>query len=318
MMKRIIIALMFCVPLQAMQHLRTYMQRAALYSAVLAAKVPCDRRVVARIVAGATKVGVGLVLADSMVRAEASINLHTSPLIEDMKRYKTTNTKWHEGDLYEHSVWVARCIEQWFDESSEWVEGLSKKDKVVMVLAGFLHDIGKAGDQEFVFYDKPRHPRTGFDYLAEKVPFRVSQTSFFDFNKFFNGVDLSPEERKIIAILAGIHWDFGNCLRELHNHRKESGVYRRFFEKLQTLVKEANYNNGVIDKKLVVMATLIGAADIKGAKKVPGCCQTLGLPACDGTHGHAAEDMYTRFGYEYRGKTVRKKLLAYFDRFTVA
>ena len=91
-------------------------------------------------------------------------------LVQDFKRYHTLNKSFHQGNLYQHSMWVAQTIATWCNKKSNdpWcnIEKQTKERDIFLVgLAGFLHDTGKAGDQIILYYDKADHPAVGFDYL---------------------------------------------------------------------------------------------------------------------------------------------------------
>lgn len=75
-------------------------------------------------------------------------------LVENMKLYKTTNTNFHAGHLYEHCMWTAQVVDDWFeqhaahpeDPSGNWVDGIDESYRKKLVLAAFLHDVGKASN----------------------------------------------------------------------------------------------------------------------------------------------------------------------------
>ena len=136
-------------------------------------------------------------------------------LIENFKNYTTTNVDFHEGDLFQHSIWTALVLDQWFENHEIWVKGLSKRDRDLAIFAALLHDIGKAGDLDFTFYTKPDHEIKGLEYLLRQKTFYLAHGKTFDFVKFFKYLGISEEEIKIISILVGCHNQLGLLLQKL-------------------------------------------------------------------------------------------------------
>lgn len=243
-----------------------------------------------------------------------AINLQTDALTPILKQYVTTNP-WHDGDLYEHSVWVAKIVEKWFDEHNDWVEGLSNADKRVMIWTGFLHDIGKAGDLQYIYYDKPNHPIDGMYYLMGNKPFYVDERQIFNFDAWFERQNISSADHKLIAALIGVHWDFGGIvLRGMKNGEQEEKLFDAFIAKLSDAACQTGYNNGQVDRKLVCMAMLINAADVRGSKPVE---YSGNLFFADNCEAHRCGcDQYQILDFEGHGKKVRRSLLNYFDGIT--
>lgn len=267
-----------------------------------------------------------------------SANGDLQVLIEDMQCYKQIDRKSphlhhnHAGDLYEHSLWVEQVIAEWADEKHPehfWCEGLSNRDLYLTALAGFLHDVAKAGDKEREGYEckcsqdqeliveyegYAHHPRIGFEQLFydHAQPYRLLTTNEpFDFKKLFENLSVTAEERALIAILVGIHWDFGITVK---NPGDKEG-HRMFIEKLNGLVQETGYNKGQLNERLVRMACLIGAADVKGAKPTTGT-KTLFFPmAIKRDRVYATQyNLYEDYAFNEAGKQSRGNILAYFEK----
>ena len=92
-------------------------------------------------------------------------NESTTTLLNDFQHYKVEKYGHHAGDVYEHSIWTAATVAQWWAEKSEWVQGIDNKYQALTIMAGLLHDIGKAGDLKFLFTTKKYHPYYGFEFL---------------------------------------------------------------------------------------------------------------------------------------------------------
>lgn len=87
-------------------------------------------------------------------------------LIENMQLYKTLDTQRYAYHVYEHSIITALVIHDWFKYNvNPWVTGLNDETKELLVLAGFLHNIGKIGNKR-ARYDIGRH-----DYFKTTEPF---------------------------------------------------------------------------------------------------------------------------------------------------
>jgi hypothetical protein len=245
-------------------------------------------------------------------------------LIENFKQYKTTN-EFHSENLLQHSIWTGSAVLNWFETNDQWVKDIDKNDLKIAFIAALLHDVGKAGDLGVNFSTKIEHPQTGFEYLTNKKDYLFDKSQKFDFEKMFDSIEISQENRKLIAILAGIHEDFGKSI--LADYKKEDGkLFENFLKKLEKFVKETNYNNGKVDARLLRLALLISAADVKGAQKVTCSSSTL-LKYLKQFNINLKEDLfdktntpknkspqnkYDQDNFEKKGKEIRSKLIYYF------
>ena len=240
--------------------------------------------------------------------------LNFGGLLEDMSLYLTTNIKWHQGNLYEHSIWVAKCMEEWFAQNHQWVEGITdEKTKKIAVIAGFLHDIGKAGAPEGrIFYNKHDHPHDGMKYLLGKRPYTMVESGTpFDFKEYFKHIqktyNLDEEDIKKIIFLVGAHYTFGaQVLKPMHRHclkyynknihakekekiaAKMNQLSKRFMQDLKQIAQEVGIKQ--VDTNLVRLAILIGAADLYGSGEVSAdSVIILGINNIDAPHFFDAE-----------------------------
>ena len=96
-------------------------------------------------------------------------------LIKNIKHYTLNRATGHEGNLYEHSVWTALTLHKWIDSKNEWCKGIDfdSHDKKIIILTGFLHDIGKAGDLKFKYLVKNDHPYIGCDYVLGSKKYKI-------------------------------------------------------------------------------------------------------------------------------------------------
>lgn len=136
-------------------------------------------------------------------------------LIQDMKRYETTNIDFHSGDLYEHSVWTALYIQWMFKTNHQAIANISGvlSYRKILIAAAFLHDIGKGGDHIFLYYDKSDHPQRGQDYFTNG--YTDSEQKIINLNKVLMEMGIAPEDHSIVRFLIRWHWDIGHIIREV-------------------------------------------------------------------------------------------------------
>ena len=245
---------------------------------------------------------------------ESSHAPEINKLLDDFKCYTTTMTNFHAGDLYQHSIWVANTIAKWWEENKFWVENISKNDQRLTILAGLLHDIGKAGDQKFIYENKSPHPRVGFEYVLGTRPYLPCiGDQPWNFNNFFNALSISPEEKQIIDIAIGMHWDLGGMiLSQLQKDpSKKDYYYDQYLTKLRCLAQEVGYHNGAIDLRLIRICLLVSAADVFGVQKVEAPYSIFNLGTPEEPHG-PVKDRYYSYLYDDTGHTVRDELVKYF------
>lgn len=244
--------------------------------------------------------------------AELSIDIEFGGLVRDLRLYKTTNVKHHSGDLYEHLVWVTHTIEQWFADNEFWVEGVNVGLLRTLMIASFLHDIGKGGDRVFKYGTKLNHPQVTFDYLRGAKKYIMANGSPFDIDRWFKHNQVNHEERAMIATLGGAHWDFGGIMliKVQNGSLTRDQACAAFLNKLKGLIKLTGYNNGHLDQKILRAAILIGAADVRGANYA--ACpfpHTCSLP--DVKAPHKGINMYEKLQYQKLGRDARNALLKY-------
>ena len=208
----------------------------------------------------------------------------------------------HAGDLFQHSMWVYCATHNLFTEKSPYTQGLelTEQEQRVFSLAGILHDTGKAGRKELFDKTHPtlayavnrdannnitsiihtgdleEHCTVGFENIASHLFDTTKQTVFSprpyimktkndevcDFKDMFSRLEISPEYQKLVAILIGIHWSFGNVRRGLMTNES-------FLEKLKNLATAVDYEDGIISERTLHLAILINIADVKGLHP---CC----------------------------------------------
>lgn len=192
-------------------------------------------------------------------------------LVKDFMKYKTTNIDFHQGDLYQHSVWTALYTQREFSKGTFWVSGIPQDFAPLCIFAAFIHDIGKGGDMVYSFYDKPEHPEVGFEYLTGEKQYKYKtlkngNIKILDIPALLDNVNLgSPISQKIIAFLIKVHWEFGDYIKTLKNDMSNlETVSRGYLDYLDLSREEAGIETGNPDDRLILylMAMLISACDI--------------------------------------------------------
>jgi hypothetical protein len=243
-------------------------------------------------------------------------------LLENFKQYKTTN-KFHSGNLFQHSVWTASAVLNWFEQDDQWVKDIEKKDLKLAFVSALLHDVGKGGDLDFIFYTKPDHAQKGLEYCINQKEYLLSKSQKFDFQKMFESLSINAEDKKLICTLIGIHEIFGKEV--LDKYQKNSSlIFENFLTTIESIAKKTDYNKGKIDLRLLRLALLISAADVKGAQKVTcsstslskylkdfGINLTTDFFEADHEKSGKSKNKYDKFDFEDKGKKIRSELVYY-------
>ena len=208
-----------------------------------------------------------------------SVSTEFRDLIKDFEKYKTTNTDFHAGDLIEHSTWAAFYVNDLFtnldmnnplhnvwnqsivDEAER--NGINIDYQKVLILAAFLHDIGKGGDGNTNYYDKPDHEITGATYI-DLNSYRDINSNRIDLEKMFNDFGLSELEVNIIKVLIGGHWLIGKVIKM---DNKSENFVKEFESVYRPYIIDPDTN---LFKFAAMMQLIICIADIMATKKYEG------------------------------------------------
>jgi hypothetical protein len=219
-------------------------------------------------------------------------------LLADIKLYRLASTPtMHTGDLWQHSMNTHFACRRLL--ASHWYAAkkgrFNERQQELLELAALLHDIGKAGQPDLfnpkhkrayrveqgpdgnvahINYvcDHQEHVLAGFRYIAAPflhagntshapLHYRCADGTQFDFDKLFRQLRITSEERKFIAIMVAMHWEFGL----INQGKKTAGDY---VELLKHYVDAINYNHGNITPKLVYATLVIQASDVLGITPV--------------------------------------------------
>jgi HD-GYP domain-containing protein (c-di-GMP phosphodiesterase class II) len=167
---------------------------------------------------------------DSQMLQQSHPYLHE--FISQMKRYKTTNTHFHSGDLYEHSVWCLLYAEDLMEIiDPDYFSTLSDSEKKIIAVCAFLHDIGKmvipekipgksvyrTNDGEVRYDSLDLHPLYG----AEHIDISNEKTYTATTSNLMNGINIreiiesfdvhfTPYHASILKECILNHWSFGD------------------------------------------------------------------------------------------------------------
>lgn len=246
-------------------------------------------------------------------------------LLSDMRRYETTNARFHAGHVFEHSVWVSRATINLLN--SEWKTKCDSMESMKnVVLASILHDIGKCGDLVLQFNEKPEHPVRGFEYITGEKEYKLVDGRVFNFLELFRSLGLSHDDVAFIAIIAGMHHDLGSLMRGINT--MDAGCFDKTINKLDTYIRKSGYMGGTLNhgskeyRKLVKYICLISVADVISAQVVPFCSLHLVISNITGIDLHDVANVrcptlsdgmngYRFFNYELIGMKARSCWLSF-------
>lgn len=246
-------------------------------------------------------------------------------LLTDLKLYTLDHAQTlHAGNLHEHLMWTHYAATRLIEEPSAWTEGFafSERDKELLSLAALIHDIGKAGRKELfngththlcyhvvtdnhthkatsVIYthDAKEHVQVGFEFVAElfypietRQQYTLASSMPMSIQPLFHQLNISLEEQKVIAILVGIHYDFGMV-------KAGNLTVQDYINNLRHYAKIVDYKT--VDEKLLRLAVLIQVADVIGMTHVAPCKTWLFSSPIDLPEVRSIKNpAYHRFGYD--------------------
>ena len=216
-------------------------------------------------------------------------------IILEMIKYKVINNIHHSGDLYEHSVWTAKCLEKWIDERNFWVKDI-KLSKKIIIISGLLHDFGKIGinpkygnkKENYTYSFKPNHEEEGYKIMTGRKSIKIAE-KINDFQKVINQQNLrkylktnckiTDLEYSIIAITGGLHYDFGKFISKMNDSRKTSKrnqiLAYNYILLFMNLVKDKNLpykfnckNEFNLITNILRLCIAVSAADVMGAAPI--------------------------------------------------
>ena len=165
-----------------------------------------------------------------------------SKLLRDMSFYHLASSHQnagHSGDLLDHSLWtyyllaaetaIPKMFQPWF------LQNITEEYYPVLQVAGLVHDIGKSGDLDLEYTQKPNHPLQSWLYFQN-----IAEYIWVDGNKvpllqyLSENCALTNQEWILVGIIAALHYDLGDFLEKkltmgqlinrLTSHLKNTGI----------------------------------------------------------------------------------------------
>lgn len=272
-------------------------------------------------------------------------NCSFDSLIRDMLRYKTYNWEGHYGNVYAHSIWTAISIynllytnqvvkgRKFVDEIN--LSSFDNEKKDLTILCGFLHDIGKIGDNDIYFSTKKYHPKDGFERLIGERDF-LSVKDIYDekykksildyFNHIPEEIKINEEKKNyvainirkylqdncalltndknygILAISSGMHYSIGDINRKIiknEDYIKKLFEYKKIVEEKLIIEYTEDDMKDILNICIIVsIADVIGNVEIdyKGTDKKFIFHDIKKVE--DDTHNKKVRSAYDKFNYE--------------------
>ena len=149
-----------------------------------------------------------------------------SKLLRDMSAYKLgpNYQNGHSGDLMDHSLWtyyllatetaLPKMFQPWF------LQNIPEEYYPVLQVAGLLHDIGKSGDLETKYNQKPTHPLQSWLYFQDMADYIWADGTKIPLKDYLTeNCALTKEEWSLVGIIAALHYDLG----DFFEHKLTSG-----------------------------------------------------------------------------------------------
>ena len=192
-------------------------------------------------------------------------------LFEQMKKYETTNTNFHSGNIFEHSIWSLLFSEHISGRTYPEIDDRLKK---LIIASALIHDIGKMNPEscqlnvsrkKYIYYDIQNHPQIGGNYFDTGIP-------VLDDNLRDTGTKLMPQdiikdilpdatndEIDVARNVVMFHWHFGSSI--LNRFAKKGEIYDKAIRDYLEIF------NGAKDKPKSILATIIvSIADIEATQ----------------------------------------------------
>ncbi len=245
-------------------------------------------------------------------------NDETENLLNDFERYITTNTRFHSGDLYQHSLWTV-----WYVSNNREIIGKIRNFFQDMInqgndtidflkicnIAALLHDIGKGGDNVTSFFDKQGHEVTGANYIRQNS-YRLNMGKI-DIKKIFNDYKCNKLEQIYITCIVAGHYTIGHVRIKAQNERYIDDLDKQAEDVLEYIKDVINslsygyafYGNRYRFRTLVIGCIIIGVADALASRRPNISGQEQVIETITSIYHvpnetHRSEDsIYNYFGY---------------------
>ena len=196
-------------------------------------------------------------------------------IIKEYKQYKYFEPTYgknsyphHTSNVYHHSIWSARAMEQLWQNKNTWIYNdlikgkINNKYKNLTLLLAFFHDIGKI-DGKMNQLIKINHPQNGYSHIWGYF-LTYAKEIFSCIHYEYLNTDF--QVHKIIAILAIVslcHQDFGDIMQgkmTVNNYLKKMFDHIENFDPFQF---------GILDFELILrLILLVSFVDVQGARPI--------------------------------------------------
>jgi hypothetical protein len=185
-------------------------------------------------------------------------------------RSNVTEAQHHGGNLLEHSLWTKYQIKDWIRSNDALAHYINPK---LAVTAGYIHDIGKAGDCVFDLYSPMKyggqpdriHAIIGADMIMGKIPFGIGckcMDNVCRSTKTLNVRELLTKWkvyhlRRELAVVVAMHWELGAM-----NMNSSESLSHRADKYISTFFEMCSRYDTSPTLQLLCTCIIVAAADI--------------------------------------------------------
>ena len=188
-------------------------------------------------------------------------------LLDQMKYYETTNTNFHAGNLFQHSIWALLFTESLTGKIKKLGDGSSIPEKLkrIIVASGLIHDIGKMSPEncimninrnKYMYHAIKDHPEIGSRYFDIGIPVLDEnlqvKSRLMPSDILIEMVpDITDREIDIARDVVANHWAFSVDVIRLKNINASQSEYREAIKKYASIFDDSK------DRILSAIATMI-------------------------------------------------------------
>jgi hypothetical protein len=192
-------------------------------------------------------------------------------LFDQMKKYETTNSNFHGGNLFEHSIWSLLFSEHLSGRTDPPMPDRLRK---LIIASGLIHDIGKMHPEscmlnttrdKYVYMDIENHPQIGAEYFEKGIPIlndNLEETGRLMPQEILKDVipDITDDEIDVARNVVLFHLHFGSQILAKFD-RRGAVIYNNSVKDYIKLFAKAK------DPERSVIATiLVSIADIEATQ----------------------------------------------------
>lgn len=192
-------------------------------------------------------------------------------LFDQMKKYETTNSNFHGGNLFEHSIWSLLFSEHLSGRTDPPMPDRLRK---LIIASGLIHDIGKMNPEscilnptrdKYVYMDIENHPAIGAEYFEKGIPIlndNLEETGRLMPQEILKEVipDITDDEIDVARNVVLFHWHFGSQILDKFA-RRGAVIYKNAVKNYIKL-----FANAKDREKSVIATILVSIADIEATQ----------------------------------------------------